>query len=88
MKSEGNINVGEPAMRNSEKPEVGQYWEISNDSDFLNALIIEKDPYIVQFFNPTARNDVYKLNDLKFKVLPEDFVRKLEEPRLIPVGRS
>ena len=75
-------------MRNSEKPEVGQYWEISNDSDFLNALIIEKDPYIVQFFNPTARNDVYKLNDLKFKVLPEDLVRKLEEPRLIPVGRS
>ena len=31
---------------------------------------------------------IYKLNDLKFEVLPEDFVRKLEKPRLIPVGRS
>ena len=37
-------------------------------NDSLNALIIEKDPYIVQFFDPTARNDVYKLNDLKFEV--------------------
>ena len=31
---------------------------------------------------------VYEPNDIKFKVLPEDFVRKLEEPRLIPVGKS
>ena len=75
-------------MRNSEKPVIGQYWEISNGKDSLNALIIEKDPYIAQFFDPTARNDVYKLNGLKFEVLPEDFVRKMEEPRLIPVGRS
>ena len=51
-------------------------------------LIIEKDPYIVEFFDPAATNDVYKLNDLKFEVFPEDFVRKLEEPLLIPVGRS
>ena len=31
---------------------------------------------------------IYKLNDLKFEVLPQDFVQKLEEPWLIPVGRS
>ena len=31
---------------------------------------------------------IYKLNDLEFKVLPEDFVRKLEEPQLIPVPKS
>ena len=31
---------------------------------------------------------IYKLNDLKFEVLPEDFVRKMENPGLIPVGRS
>ena len=31
---------------------------------------------------------IYKLNDLKFEMLPEDFARKLEEPRLIPVARS
>ena len=80
--------LNEPTVRNSAKPGIGQYWEISNGNDSLNALIIEKDPYIVQFFDLTGRNDVYKLNDLKFEVLPEDFVRKLEERRLIPVGRS
>ena len=32
---------------------------------------------------------IHKLNDLKFEVSLEDFVRKLEEPaRLIPVERS
>ena len=31
---------------------------------------------------------IYKLNDLKFEVLPDDFVRKMENPGLIPVGRS
>ena len=47
-------------MRNGEKSEIGQYWEISNGNDSSNALIIEKGPFIVQFFNPTARNDVCK----------------------------
>ena len=75
-------------MRNSEMPEIGQYWEISNGNDSFNALITEKDPYIAQIFDSTARNDVYKLKELKFEVLPEDFVRKLDEPRLILVGRS
>ena len=69
-------------------PEIGQYWEISNGNDSFNALITEKDPYIVQFSDSTVRNDVYKLKELKFEVLPEDFVRKLDEPRLILVGRS
>ena len=41
-----------------------------------------------KFFDPTTTNYVYKLNDLKFEVLREAFVRKLEEPRLTPVGRS
>ena len=26
---------------------------------------------------------IYKLNDLNFELLPEDFVRKLEEPQFI-----
>ena len=30
---------------------------------------------------------IYKLNDIKFKVLPEVFFGKLEE-RLIPAGRT
>ena len=58
-------------MSNNEKSVIGQYLEISNGSDCLNALIIEKDPCIVQIFNPTARNDAYKLNGLKFEMLPE-----------------
>ena len=72
----------------SETPDIGQYWEISNGNDSLYALVIEKDPFMVQFFEPTVRSDVYRLNDLKFEVLSEDFVRKMEEPELIPVGRS
>lgn len=57
-------------MRNSEKPEIGQCWEINNGNDSLNALIIDKDPYIVQFFDPFARNEFHKLNDVEFEVLP------------------
>ena len=43
---------------------------------------------MVQFFEPTVRSDVYRPNDLKFELLKEDFVREMEEPELIPVGRS
>ena len=68
--------LGEPTRRNSEEPEIDQYCKISNGNDSLNTLVIQKDPYIVQFFYSTARNDVYKLNDLKFEVLPEYFVQK------------
>ena len=57
-------------MRNSEKPEIGQCWEINNGNDSLNALIIDKDPDIVQFFDPFARNEFHKLNDVEFEVLP------------------
>ena len=41
-----------------------------------------------KFFDATTRNQLYKLNNLKFEVLPEDLVLKFEEPRLILVGRS
>ena len=30
----------------------------------------------------------YRLNDLKFEVLDEEFVLKIEEPQLIPVCRN
>ena len=43
---------------------------------------------MVQFFEPNSKGDAYRLNHLKFEVLPEDFVRKLQEPQLIAVGRS
>ena len=33
-------------------------------------------------------NQIYKLSGLKFDVLPEDSAQKLENPRLIPVGKS
>ena len=44
---------------------------------------------MVQFFEPnTSRSDAYRLNDVKFDVLPEDFVRKVKDPQLVAVGRS
>ena len=44
---------------------------------------------MVQFLEPnTSRNDAYQLNDVKFEVLPEDFVRKVKDPHLVAVGRN
>ena len=43
---------------------------------------------MVQFFEPnTIRSDAYRLNDVKFEVLPENFVRKVKDPRLVAAGR-
>ena len=64
----------------SEDPDIGQYWEIRNGKDLLYAQVVEKDPFMVQFFEPNSIGDVYRLNDLKFEVLREDFVRKVQEP--------
>ena len=72
----------------SEDPDIGQYWEISNGKDSIYAQFVEKDPFMVQFFEPNSISDAYRLNDLKFEVLHEDFVRKVQEPQLIAVGRS
>ena len=72
----------------SEDPDIGQYWEISNGKDSIYAQVVEKDPFMVQFFEPNSIGDAYRLNDLKFEVLHEDFVRKVQEPQLIAVGRS
>ena len=46
---------------NIDKPDIGQYWEISNGSASFHALVIEMDPYMVQFFEPTATD--YRLSD-------------------------
>ena len=43
---------------------------------------------MVQFFEPTSIGDAYRLNNLKFDVLHEDNVRKVQEPQLIAIGRS
>ena len=72
----------------SEDPDIGQYWEISNGKDSIYAQVVEKDPFMVQLFEPNSIGDAYRLNDLKFEVLQEDFVRKVQEPQLIVVGRS
>ena len=64
-------------------------WEISNGKDSLYAYFVETDPFMVQFFEPkTGRGDTYRLNDVKFAVVPEDFVRKVKDPHLVAVGRS
>ena len=68
-----------------EDPDIGQYWEISNGKDSIYAQVVEKDPFMVQFFEPNSIGDAYRLNDLKFEVLHEDFVRKVQEPQLIAI---
>ena len=75
-------------IENNEKPEINQYWEISNGRDSLYACVVETDPFMVQFFEPNSRSDAFRLNDVKFEVLPEDFVRKVKDPQLVAVGRS
>ena len=72
----------------SEDPDIGQYWEISNGKDLIYAQVVEKDSFMVQFFEPNSIGDAYRLNDLKFEVLHKDFVRKVQEPQVIAVGRS
>ena len=72
----------------SEDPDIGQYWEISNGKDSIHAQVAEKDPFMVLFFEPNSIGDAYRLNNLKFEVLREDFVRKAQEAQLIAVGRS
>ena len=44
---------------------------------------------MVQFFEPNiSRSDAYLLNDVKFEMLPEDFVPKVKDSQLVAVGRS
>ena len=75
-------------IENNEKAEINQYCEISNAKNLLYAYVAETDPFMVQFFEPNSRSDAYLLNDVKFEVLPEDFVRKVEDPQLVAIGRS
>ena len=74
---------------NNEKPELNQYWEISNGKSSLYAYIVEMDPFMVHCFEAkTSRSYAYRLNDVKFEVLSEDFVPKVKDPQLVAVGRS
>ena len=43
---------------------------------------------MVELFEQNVRGYSYRLNDLKFEILDEEFVLKIEEPQLIPAGRS
>ena len=62
-------------IENNEKLEINQYWKISNGRDSLYTYVVETDPFMVQFFEPnTSRSDAYRLNDVKFEVLPDNFV--------------
>ena len=84
--SEETISIN---IENNEKPEINQYWEISNSKDSLSTNVSETDSSMIQLFKlNTSRSDTYGLNDVKFEVLPEDFVRKVKDPHLVAVGRS
>ena len=57
-------------IENNEKPEINQYWEVSNGKDSLYAYVVRADPFMVQFFEQnTSRSDAYRLNDVKFEVV-------------------
>ena len=43
----------------SEDPDIGQYWEISNGKDSIYAQVVEKDPFMLQFFEPNSIGDAY-----------------------------
>ena len=58
-------------------PEISQYWEISNGHTSLYALVLEKEPYMVQYFE-SANATAHQLNEVKFEVLVEDFVRRVK----------
>ena len=76
--------MGKTFVRGKEK-----YWEIRNGKDSLCAYVVETDSFMVQFFEPNiSTSDAYRLNDVKFEVLPEDFVREVKDSQLIAVGRS
>ena len=49
---------------------------------------MKKDPFMVHFFEPNSIGDAYRLNNLKFEVLHEDFIRKVQKLQLYVVGRS
>ena len=99
MSTEGEVETVMPAdslsdetiginIENNEKPQINQYWETSNGKDSLYAYVAETDPFMVQFFElNTTRSDAYRLNDVKFEVLPEDFVRKVKDSQLVEVER-
>ena len=63
-----------PIDGGSEDPDIGQYWELCNGKDSAYAQVVEKDPFMVQFFELNSISDAYRLNDIKFEVLHEDFV--------------
>ena len=87
--SNGDETVLDVSIDGSSKdPDIGQYWEISNGKVSIYAQVVEKDPFMVQFFEPNSIGDAYRLNDLKFEVLQENFVRRVQEPQLTAVGRS
>ena len=52
----------------SEDPDIAQYWEISNGKNSIYVQVVEKDPFMVQFFEPNSIGDAYRLNDLKFSL--------------------
>ena len=76
-------------IKNNEKQEINQQWEISNGKDSLYAYVVETDRFMVQFFEPnSSRSDAYRFNNVEFELLPEYFVQKVKDTQLFEVERS
>ena len=84
--SDGTISIN---IKNNEKQEINQQWEISNGKDSLYAYVVETDRFMVQFFEPnSSRSDAYRFNNVEFELLPEYFVQKVKDTQLFEVERS
>ncbi len=69
-------------------PQIGEYWEINNGTHTMLVTVVENDPILVCYFEPCSRTNAYRLNETKFEACLEDFVRKVPEPVIRPVGRN
>ena len=66
-----DVEVTENTLK--ENPKLGQYWRVKNGQEFLYALIVDENPIVVQYFEPTVKGQYYSLNQRKFEVFNEDF---------------
>ena len=72
----------------SEADTVTPVDSLSDKTININIENNEK-PKIDEYWEPnTSGNGAYWLNDVKFEVLPEDFVQKVKDPELVTVGKS
>ena len=67
-------------------PKVGKYWIMQNGDERLYAVVAEDNPISVQYF--VLKSGSYRLCDERFEATMDDFISKVRDPDIIPVGRN